>query len=506
MTRIMQQAITKSVIDAKCKPALIHQLPDEILLLIFYAAIPPSFLLDSSQSAGPNSPWCLTMRTKKSIIAVCRRWWQVGVEMFYEEVVFRQFGQIPALVRTLEDPMVNIGNLIKKIDIRCFIPIGYSSLYEAELRRVFEHCPRVARVNFSVSASPADPSTSPLRAHCVFRYLALQSIISKLTHLQCGPMVSFGNLVAGLQLCTDLVSLSFYLPSHDGPAPQEHEAFSISLVMAQLEDFRCVMAWRGTYYLSIIAQQWSMPRLRRASFDQNINVDMSYHARFFRSHGHNIQYLHIRPAAVILIDQATTVEMQVLLDLCPSVEHIVLSSQMRIPIAHPKVMWIDVWDPNSAQLAPYKELCATLTPKAFPALRGIRYIDLTLANVADVPIVLPPDLAKTGGAFEYRFPGVDVQHTVGRIVKRDMMYCHCDEDSHFQIPDDFDESESDNSGLDHSSDVNSSDTYLSDAELSDDHSSEYWSTSCDGLSRENSDTDDWADHDTALSIFLRKQD
>src|ERR1700735_4081594 len=205
MSRITQHTVAKPVTrDADKWRSPIDKVPDEILLIIFYASIPPSFLLDPSLSGGPNSPWCLTMRTKRSIIAVCRRWWQVGTEMFYEEVVLRQFGQIPALVRTLEDPIVNIGILIKKIDIRCFVPIGYSSLYESELRRLFDSCPRVTHVGFNVSASPVDPATSPLRTHCVFRYLALQSVISTLTHLQCGPMVSFANLVAGLQLCTSL--------------------------------------------------------------------------------------------------------------------------------------------------------------------------------------------------------------------------------------------------------------------------------------------------------------
>ena len=448
------------------------------------------------------------MQTKRSIITVCRRWWQVGAEMLYEEVVLRRFGQIPASVRTLENPKVNLGNFIKKVDIQCFVPIGYLSLYEAELRRIFDRCPRVADVGFNVSASAVDVSTSPLRPNCVFRYVALQSVISKLTHLQCGPMVFFGNLIAGLQLCTNLTSLSFCLPSHTEPAPQDHDAFSTSLVMTQLEDFRCVMSWRGTYYLGIIAQQWSMPSLRRVSFDQNIHVDMSYHPRFFRSHGHGIKYLHIRPAAVILIDQAATVEMQVLLDLCPNVEHVVLCSQMRMPISHPKVQWIDVWDPNSAQYAQHIDLCASLTPKAFPALRGIRCLDLALANITDIPIVLPPHLAITGGAFEYQFPGVDVQHTAERIVKRDMMYRYCEEDPEPLTSDSSDQGGSDHSILSsdhHASDVSGSDSYIPDEGSSDDHSSQYWSASDEGSLGESGGTNDWVDHDTALAIFLQTQ-
>jgi hypothetical protein len=441
------------------------------------------------------------MRMKRSIIEVCRQWWQVGMEMFYEEVVFRHFGQIPALVRTLENSTVDIGGLIKKIDIRCFIPVGYFSLYQAELRRIFERCPRVVHVNFSVSASPMNSSTDSPRTLCVFKYMALQSVISKLTHLECGEMVLFENLIAGLQLCTNLTSLSFYLPPHAEPAPQQHDAFSAPLVMAQLEDLRCVMPWRNTYYLGVIARQWSMPRLRRVSFDQNINVDMSWHGIFFLHHGRNLTYLHIRPHAVILTEQPATVEMQVLLKLCPEVEHIVLSSQILVPISHPKVKWIDIWDPNSAQHAQHEALCASLTQKAFPALRDIRHIDLALANIADVPIVLPPDLVRTGGPLEYQFPGVDIQHTLWRIVKRDMMYHHRDEEV-FETSDGFDEGDDgDSESGRHSPCMSLSDDSYRDEESSDDHSSEYWSSGDD----ESSEIYDWVDHDTALSIFLETQ-
>ena len=423
------------------------------------------------------------------------------MEMFYEEVVFRHFGQIPALVRTLENSTVDIGGLIKKIDIRCFIPVGYFSLYQAELRRIFERCPRVVHVNFSVSASPMNSSTDSPRTLCVFKYMALQSVISKLTHLECGEMVLFENLIAGLQLCTNLTSLSFYLPPHAEPAPQQHDAFSAPLVMAELEDLRCVMPWRNTYYLGVIARQWSMPRLRRVSFDQNINVDMSWHGIFFLHHGRNLTYLHIRPHAVILTEQPATVEMQVLLKLCPEVEHIVLSSQILVPISHPKVKWIDIWDPNSAQHAQHEALCASLTQKAFPALRDIRHIDLALANIADVPIVLPPDLVRTGGPLEYQFPGVDIQHTVWRIVKRDMMYHHRDEEV-FETSDGFDEGDDgDSESGRHSPCMSLSDDSYRDEESSDDHSSEYWSSGDD----ESSEIYDWVDHDTALSIFLESQ-
>jgi len=124
------------------------------------------------------------------------------------------------------------------------------------------------------------------------------------------------------------------------------------------------------------------------------------------------------PTRLILTEQAASVEMQELFKFCPKVEHIVLSSQIFVPISHPKVRWIDIWDPNPAQHAQHKELRTSITQQAFPALRVIRRIDLALANIADISIVLPPDLVRAGGPLEYQFPGVGIQHTLGHITKR----------------------------------------------------------------------------------------
>jgi len=100
----------KKVVDVEDQRNLFREVPDEILLLIFYAAIPHrSYLMH----LYPRVPTRLGVspcgrRDRSSRFA------GVGIEMFYKEVVFRQFGQIHALVRTLENSMVDMGGSNQK--------------------------------------------------------------------------------------------------------------------------------------------------------------------------------------------------------------------------------------------------------------------------------------------------------------------------------------------------------------------------------------------------------
>ncbi|KIM85054.1 hypothetical protein PILCRDRAFT_379983 [Piloderma croceum F 1598] len=80
--------------------------------MIFLRALPPSFLVDSSLNAGSDSPWCEALRMKKSIVWVCKAWWQVGLELLYEEISMRRIGQNSALLRTL-NANNDIGHMIK---------------------------------------------------------------------------------------------------------------------------------------------------------------------------------------------------------------------------------------------------------------------------------------------------------------------------------------------------------------------------------------------------------
>ena len=155
-------------------------------------------------AGGPNSAFYQSIRTKKAIISVCKRWWQVGLEILYEDVVFHHIGQIPALVRTLEAHS-KLGKLVKKLTVRCFVPSGYIRLFEEQLRRVFGYCPFATRIFYSPlhSFNPPFPlsfeetlyiPTSKAHSHCMWDSCAFRQTCRSIGIMQDADMVILSTL------------------------------------------------------------------------------------------------------------------------------------------------------------------------------------------------------------------------------------------------------------------------------------------------------------------------
>ena len=131
-----------------------QKIPNEILSIIFRLALPPSFLLDSALYKGPESPWCLSMKTKRDCVAVCKRWAHIGVPILYEEVVLRRMTQLSSLLRTVSLPDVHFGHLIKRIDLKCYVPPDEFPLLDSQLLRLFDKCPNISWVGYDTVTSP----------------------------------------------------------------------------------------------------------------------------------------------------------------------------------------------------------------------------------------------------------------------------------------------------------------------------------------------------------------
>lgn len=102
----------------------VNQYPFEVIRYIFQITLIPNDFLDSSLRRGPNSAWCQTMTTKRSLMQVCKLWRSVGAEFLYEEVVIRRFTQLTCLLATLKnvETTIDFGYLIKTVEIQCFVP------------------------------------------------------------------------------------------------------------------------------------------------------------------------------------------------------------------------------------------------------------------------------------------------------------------------------------------------------------------------------------------------
>jgi len=367
-------------------------------------ALPPSFLLDAALYKGPESPWCLSMQTKRGFVAVCKRWYHIGMPILYEEVVLRRMTQLPALLRTVELPDANFGHLVKRVDIKCYVPPDELPFLDSQFLRLFDKCPNVVWVGYDAITSP-----EPLKWTCAFQRLtAFSNLFPKLTRLECGTNVDFGNLVGVLQKCNSLESLTCHLQLPSGE-PVVHDLPQVDL--PNLKALSCYDT--GTEYLASIASQWSMPNLEQLSAValQLGMPDNVYKTTtdLLRAHGLHLKFLHLLQLGP---------ETQDFLGHCPSLKHLVLSPNSSHPTSHPKITWVDIWSPG-LDLRNYKALRKSL-PAAFPSLRGVRQLDASLCTVSDLPSMLQ-DPENDASYFKYNFPGISIIYKAKAFIKTDMM-------------------------------------------------------------------------------------
>ncbi|KAJ7015847.1 hypothetical protein C8F04DRAFT_1171184 [Mycena alexandri] len=125
-------------------------LPPEILLRIFRDALPPPWLLSGTKTLLPNPldvAW-VDLRTKLSILAVCKSWNRVGTELLYERVTLRRILHLSVFVRALEG-REGLGALVRHLNVDCFVPHGDSRLYGMETERILKLCPTLSHIGVS---------------------------------------------------------------------------------------------------------------------------------------------------------------------------------------------------------------------------------------------------------------------------------------------------------------------------------------------------------------------
>ncbi|KAF5386108.1 hypothetical protein D9615_002256 [Tricholomella constricta] len=379
-------------------PIPYHYLPPEILSLIFLRAIPPSFLLDSSLSAGPGSPWFNAMATRKSILLVCQEWYTASIELLYQEVVFRRIAQIPAFLQTLEASPGKFEPFIKELTLHAFIPASHGSSFVKYIQRVIDLCPRIAKFTFASRCHlPTTARLPVLRA--------------SITHLQLHasvPLVDVLNIL-------DIVGESLLRLLIHVPASFNQYCTTKVYYLAHLEDLLIETTPVGNENLFPMGRILSMPSLQRLTFKIDFfaqpgfeTLSMENFTSFCRMHGHHLQFLHLHPNFSWTM-RRYTIMLQGLLDVCPMLEHLVLHPCAG-PVTHPNVKWVDIWSPHPAAAKSWIPLRQSLTKAAFPKLQRVRQMSSGLALFYDVPTLMPPNAIDTkDDAFELCFAGIEAR-------------------------------------------------------------------------------------------------
>ncbi|KIM49603.1 hypothetical protein M413DRAFT_112578 [Hebeloma cylindrosporum] len=171
--------------------------PLEILHDIFEHAIPPNFLADLSASFSPNSLWCRALRQKLSLLNVCWAWYRVAVPFLYGDVAIRRVYQLGNLLRTLESSdSSHLKDVIKTLNVHCFIPHSFHDSFNMQLIQLFKICPRLTGFSYKSPCYPPSLGTLP-------------PLPPTLTHLELGEDVNLSVLQDALEaLSANLVSLS----------------------------------------------------------------------------------------------------------------------------------------------------------------------------------------------------------------------------------------------------------------------------------------------------------
>ena len=355
------------------KYSLVNRIPPELLELIFNRAIPPHALLDPAFFSGGRSPWCHSLRLMKSIVLVCRSWYNVGSAFLYQHICIRGFPQLECLRKTLHTSNSsprNLGALVKSLDIQCYIPESFAPQFAENLCAIMKLCPFISTFGYT---SPCTLPPSALPTSC---------LKSQVTHLQLRHTVHYIDLVSILHDLQDQLLVLHVEISHKeiaqrliSPESKTRLIFP-SLLALSFSPFD----WKSTHALYALKADWSMPSLQRLTMVSGYPPPGSdsiarYQAAiidFLSTHGRRLLYLRIEicfgPRFLKVLEH------------CPLLERLVMHpatfERMNwIPdnqVLHTKLRFLDLTYSFNARLS-YVDSKLWISKEVLPSLQLVRH-------------------------------------------------------------------------------------------------------------------------------------
>ncbi|KAF9237470.1 hypothetical protein BU15DRAFT_76014 [Melanogaster broomeanus] len=235
------------------------------------------------------------------------------------------------------------------------------------------------------------------------------NILSSIVTLGIGWDYHFPLVISLLVQCKNLTRL---IIDFRGAPPSDIPAIQLPF----LEELHC------STELAVISGQWSLPRLRRLSFlhREPYILDTGCYS-FLHEHGKRLTYLYISwPFS--LADSNAFLDhgygtIQQFLDLCPSLEHLVVVDCHDIDhLSHPTLQYLDIWwNFSGNELEGMAKIrLSSFSKKHLPSLRKTRLLHASLRDSlggsTGLPILVPPDFVGDKGV-EWIYPGVRVLHS-----------------------------------------------------------------------------------------------
>ena len=352
----------------------ISHLPFELLHLILEFTIPPRLFLDPSFSLSPHSAWSHATRQLKAHVLVCKLWWDVGIDLLYQDITIRRVDQTPALLRALK-LNTRLGPLVRTFQVHCYIPPSFMRMLCDGLSEIPDLCCNIVRLVIN-------PKTESSHFLDLDRFSSLFSKSIVDLELTLDRM-----LITPLALCSDLISLTIHIKDRQVPIPP--------LVFDRLEEFNCVWHYHmngDNLMAGLIHGVWAMPSLKQLSLCSS-DLFVRRCLPFIQAHGKSLICLGLR-------GMHGTKFLQDALSLCSSLRHLVVdmsrgpSFSLALEIFHPTLEYIDLWaNPHHLDLQSWTTCTLASHKRFFPALRNVRIIDEALYSVGGLrlPIAISPD-------------------------------------------------------------------------------------------------------------------
>ncbi|KII93029.1 hypothetical protein PLICRDRAFT_87489 [Plicaturopsis crispa FD-325 SS-3] len=400
------------------------QLPVEILRMIFFYALPPANFLDPSpQAGGKYSAWCMTLRTKKAFVLVCRTWWPAAMEALYEEVMFRSPWQIAAFVRTLDLSSFDVESSVRRVGFLCALPTGCTSSIIHELSGVLDRCHKLKSLTW-------DPC---YEEETLLRPVGELICPTGLTHLECGEIVDFLDLISALRgVSSNLLSLAFILPRDVQSESHATQIFQVAL--DRLETLRVRYAQKPIAHaaLRLMTSNWTMPCLKRLTVhssppydDDPLQTLWEVMVTFCRAHCQRLEYFRYLPYKV---QQYMDFNFQPILDVCPVLKHVVIDLGCYMPIRHPTIQCVDIEvsiEHSDYTRFKYMTFDNALSVENLPSLVSVRLLDQALGHLPEIPYIISPLEGRDEhreSDLEFKYPGVHICYGADKVYRPDIMY------------------------------------------------------------------------------------
>ena len=247
----------------------------------------------------------------KSIILVCRSWYNVGTGFLYQHICIRRFPQLECLHEPLYASSArNLGALVKSLDIRCYIPEKLAPEFAKNLCAIMKLCPFLV---------------THLHLHHSVQYIDLVSILRDLQdqllglHFEISPTLHDGGLFFFVPPFQVVPDLKLIFPS---------------LLRLSFADWGS----SAPRALNVLMAYWSMPSLQRLTKSDHSTLDKRYQEAiidFLSTHGRRLRHLHMGIWSPFGHPFSKALEQ------CPLLEHLVM---------HPATFERAYWTPENEVL------------------------------------------------------------------------------------------------------------------------------------------------------------